>query len=326
MLYFSEIITSFLGIPQNTVIRNNRDGMTQVAIFSADSESRDRRKLRPTGTIRVGSDEHLRLFCLELLETHDPYRPAILDWPTLSPEALGRVTSLPIWNMAVQKEGFASVSVKAFADTVRDPLLRQAIDLDASEEYRHKEVLSHLVAAYGIELEAEPPYPTPKDPEWGWLAIGYGECIDSFFAFGLFEAARRTGFFPAALIDTFDPVMQEEGRHILFFVNWVAWSRRNMPWWRRPWFELKLAAVWLHLIWERVGMARGLGTDKSANDLNFTATRAAAVGTALQPREIIELCLAENDRRLERYDARLLRPRLVPLAARLALRFMKRRQ
>ena len=299
--------------------------MSQAAILAADSGSRDWRALRPMGAIRLGSNEHLRLFCLELLETHDPYRPAILDWPALSPEALNRIISLPIWNMAVQKEGFASVSVKAFADTVKDPLLRQAVDLDAREELRHKEVLSHLVAAYGIELEAEPPYPAPQDPEWGWLAIGYGECIDSFFAFGLFEAARRTGFFPPALIDTFDPVMQEEGRHILFFVNWMAWSRRNMPWWRRPWFELKVAAVWLHLIYERIGIVRGLAGGKPAQDLNFTATGAAAVGIALEPREMLELCLAENDRRLQGYDARLPRPRLVPLAARLAKRIMKRR-
>ena len=298
--------------------------MTQAAIFSANSTSGDLRRLRPTGAVRLGSDEHLRLFCLELLETHDPYRPAVLDWPALSPEALRRVTSLPIWNMAVQKEGFASISVKTFADTVRDPLLRLAIDLDANEELRHKEVLANLVAAYGIELAAEPPYPAPRDPEWGWMAIGYGECIDSFFAFGLFEAARRTGFFPAALVDTFDPVMQEEGRHILFFVNWMAWTRRNMRWWRRPWFELKVIAVWLHLIRERIGLVMGFRAGKPANDLNFTVTGAAAIGTALRPREMFELSLAENDRRLQRYDARLLRPRLVPFAARLAMRFMKR--
>ena len=33
------------------------------------------------GPIRFGSDEHKRLFCKTLLDTHDPYKPAVLDWP-----------------------------------------------------------------------------------------------------------------------------------------------------------------------------------------------------------------------------------------------------
>ena len=45
----------------------------------------------------------------------------------------------------------------------------------------------HLVASYGIPLAPEPPDQLPADPEWGYLVTGYSECIDSFFAFGLFE-------------------------------------------------------------------------------------------------------------------------------------------
>ena len=274
------------------------------------------------GKIRIGSPEHLRMFCTMLLDTHNPYKPAVIEWPRLSPEALQRVTSLPIWDMAVQKEGCAAVSVESFARTVSDPLLRRALDMDGGEELRHKTVLSKLVQAYGIELQPEPDYPAPEDPEWGWLTIGYGECIDSFFAFGLFEVARRSGFFPPELIETFEPVIQEEGRHILFFVNWAAWHRRNMPWWRRPWFAVKVLAAWIYLIWQRIGIAKSIDKGGGAPDLNFTARGTGSVGVQLEPAQMIDLCLVENERRMAGYDSRLLRPNTVPILVKLARRFM----
>jgi hypothetical protein len=274
------------------------------------------------GKIRIGSPEHLHMFCNMLLDTHNPYKPAVIEWPRLSPDALHRVTSLPIWDMAVQKEGCAAVSVESFAKTVRDPLLRRALDMDGGEELRHKVVLSKLVGAYGIELQQEPDYPAPRDPEWGWLTIGYGECIDSFFAFGLFEVARTSGFFPPELIETFEPVIQEEGRHILFFVNWAAWHRRNMPWWRRPWFAVKVLAAWIYLIWQRIGIAKSIDKGGGAADLNFTARGTGSVGVQLKPAEMIDLCLVENERRMTGYDSRLLRPNTVPILVKLARRFL----
>jgi len=39
--------------------------------------------------------------------------------------------------------------------------------------------------------------------------------------------------------------------------------------------------------------------------------------------EIMDLCLAENDRRFLGYDARLLRPTTMPWLVRLARRFMR---
>ncbi len=102
------------------------------------------------------------------------------------------------------------------------PAWREAIGRNGWEEGRHKEVLSNLVASYGIALAPEPPDQLPADPEWGYLVTGYSECIDSFFAFGLFEVARQSGYFPKALVDTFEPVIQEEARHILLFANWLG--------------------------------------------------------------------------------------------------------
>ncbi len=276
----------------------------------------------PGGAIRFGSQAHKSLFCRMLLTTFNPYKPAVIDWPKLDAEARERLVSLPIWDIAVQTEGKAKLRVASYGALVGDPLLKKAIELNAFEEGRHKHVLSNLVEAYGIELAPEPEYMPPRDPEWAFTVTGYSECIDSFFAFGLFEAAKRSGFFPPELVETFEPVMQEEGRHIIFFVNWVAWHRRNMPLWRRPYFALKILAVWAFLIWERIGIAKDV--NGTAMDNNFTVTGARDVGANIDIAGLMDICLKENDRRLSLYDDRLLRPRAVPAFVRLASRFIRR--
>jgi hypothetical protein len=272
----------------------------------------------------LGTEAHKTLFCRTLLDTFNPYKPAVIDWPRLDSETRDRLVSLPIWDIAVQTEGRARLNVASYAAITPDPLLRKAIELNAFEEGRHKHVLSNLVAAYGIALAPEPEYVLRGDPEWAFMVTGYSECIDSFFAFGLFESAKRSGFFPPELVDTFEPVIQEEGRHILFFVNWAAWYRRTMPFWRRPYFELKVIAVWLFLIWERIGIARDVGS--GVQDNNFTVTGAKAVGNDIDVTQLIDMCLAENERRMGLYDRRLLRPRFVPALARLARRLMRSKQ
>ncbi len=276
----------------------------------------------PSERITLGSEAHKALFCTTLLDTHDPYKPAVIDWPKLDEETRRKIVSLPIWDIAVQTEGRAGMNVKTFGETLTDPVLKAAVEMDAFEESRHKTVLSNMVAAYGIALEPEPEYKRPKDPEWAFMVTGYSECIDSFFGFGLFDIAKNSGFFPAELVDTFEPVMREEGRHILFFVNWVAWWRRNMPLWRRPWFELKVMAVWAFLIWERIGIATNMDKSPKAQDNNFTLNGSKELGVEITFAELAEVCLKENDRRLAPYDQRLIRPVFVPNMIRLALRFM----
>jgi hypothetical protein len=68
----------------------------------------------PGAPVRLGSGEHLNLFC-RMLDTHDPCRPAIMDWPKLEREARDRLASLPIWDIAVQTEGRARLNVATYA-------------------------------------------------------------------------------------------------------------------------------------------------------------------------------------------------------------------
>jgi hypothetical protein len=294
-------------------------------IAAADTAAR-RWNAAGEGEIRPGSARHKTAFCRMLLDTHNPYKPAVIAWPKLDPEARCRLVSLPIWDIAVQTEGKASTRVRSYGGQIADPLLKEAVLLNGFEEGRHKQVLANLVAAYDVRLAPEPEYLPPRHAEWAFMVTGYSECIDSFFAFGLFRLAQRSGFFPRELVDTFEPVMQEEARHILFFVNWAAWHRRNLPLWRRPWFCLKVAAVWGFLIGERIGLARSAGKtlDGADQDNSFTLTGSKAVADIdLSPAALIDLCLAENERRMAGYDPRLLRPQVMPRLLRLVRRFLR---
>jgi len=124
-----------------------------------------------------------------------------------------------------------------------DPLIREAIALNAFEERRHKLVLENMIRFYGIEIDPDESYVPPADPVWTYLCTGYGECFDSFFAFGLFKIAKDSGYYPAELIEVFEPVIQEEARHILFFVNWAVYAQAQRNIAVRPAFAGRRFAV-----------------------------------------------------------------------------------
>jgi hypothetical protein len=272
--------------------------------------------------VTIGSEEHKQRFCRMLLDTFDPYKPTVIAWPKLEADALARLTGLPFWDVAVQTEGYASRRVQALADCVADPLLKEAVQLNAFEEGRHKLVLEHMVRFYGIQLKPEPDYTTPRDPEWAFIRTGYGECLDSFFAFGLFKLAKDSGFFPTALVEVFEPVIREESRHILFFVNWVAWTAQQKPLPARLWFRLRCLAALATSLYGRLALAKATDGGKSGD--NFVATGGSALVQALTPRSFIISCLAENERRMAGLDTTLLRPRIMPFLARTALIFIRK--
>lgn len=288
------------------------------ALADADYHARHWQSSEP-GLLRPGSHAHKHAVSCMFRETFNPYRPSVINWPRLDPETLRRLTSLPIWDIAVETEGKARLRMAAYAATISDPDMKDAIARNAWEENRHKEVLSRLVEAYGISIAKEPPYITPRDTEWAYMVTGFSECVDSFFAFGLFELAKCSGFFPAELVETFEPIMQEECRHILLFANWLAWYRTTIPLWKRPWFEARVFGVWLFLAWERIGMVRSMDADGNVReqDANFTVSGAKDVSSIdVSLRNLLGICLTENERRFAGYDVRLRRPRMMPFLSR----------
>ncbi len=256
----------------------------------------------------IGSAEHKALFCRDFVETFHPYEVREVRWPELDAADLGRLRALPFWGEAVSSERTASARVRAMADVEPDPVLREAIALQGYEEARHAALLESFLAHYGIEVP-DGGGERPRDPEWGFLRMGYGECFDSFFAFGLFRLAADSGIFPAPLVARFDGVMQEEARHILFFTNWVAYRRLHLPFHRKARF---LARRGLGIAVQALGRVKTALQLRGADEGDdFTMQVPDSIGEVTL-RSLAETCLAENERRLAPYDPRLLRPRLVP--------------
>ena len=270
--------------------------------------------------LKVGSEEHKLLFCREFTRTFHPYEVRDVQWPHLDEANLERLRALPFWSEAVCSERTAGARVRAMADAERDPLLREAIAMQAYEESRHAALLESMLAHYGIPIPAGEGV-RPRDAEWGFLRMGYGECFDSFFAFGLFRLAADSGIFPGPLVERFDGVMQEEARHILFFTNWVAYRRLHLPFHKKARFLVRRGLGISLQALGRVRTALQLRDAEEGDD--FTMQVPDSIGEVTL-RTLAETCLRENERRLAGYDPRLLRPRLVPRLVRQALRMAPR--
>jgi hypothetical protein len=277
--------------------------------------------------IAIGSDQHKELFCRAFIDTHDPYDPHAMDWPAVEPEALARLRAMPFWGEAISTETDVAKKVQALAPLESDPLMREAIALQGYEEGRHAALITEMLRHYEIPMPQVHDQPVRGDPWWNFMRVGYGECFDSFFAFGLYTLARDSGLFPPALLKTMEPIVQEEARHILFFANWIAYCRARQPLAQRLLHRGRCALAMAVQVWSRIktaiAAARGGGDGGATDEDDFMLGVKDSLDVVSSPRQFLDVCLRENDRRLDPYDPRLLRPTFVPSIARAVRRIVK---
>jgi hypothetical protein len=267
--------------------------------------------------MRIGSAEHKERFCRQFIASHCRFDPANLVWPDLDEAMLGRLRGIPFWQEVLYTERRAGAIVAAYARTIADPLVREAVTLQGFEEARHAELLRVMIRRYGIMVEDRPLEPMSHDLCRAFADFGYGECLDSFLGFGVFKIARRSGFLPEPLFEIFDMLMREETRHIVFFINWMAWqettSGRGARWLR----GITAARYYGRAIGRLLGTVwRG----RQANDgKDFSATQASVFLDGFTFRSFIEECYAEHERRMGEFDPDLLQPQFLPRLAGVAL-------
>lgn len=271
--------------------------------------------------MKIGSEAHKELFCRSLMESHQHYEPEKLNWPELDSPNLERLRQIPFWEEALNTELEAKAKVDAYTAMVSDdPLVREAIALQGYEEARHGRLFQFMIQHYGIETSGRLPAKVPTNVEQAFISFGYNECVDSFLGFGLFKITRQSGFLPEPLFAIFDLLLQEEARHIVFFVNWVAYLQvsRGLG---APAFRA------LHSLWHYGKAIQGLlklvsrSAERSGND--FSATDASIFIDDFSIEMLLSICLQENVRRMSSFDDRLLQPRLLPALSQVALSSLK---
>jgi hypothetical protein len=271
--------------------------------------------------MKIGSQEHRDAFCRHFVQTYTDYDPHTLPWPELDDTALQRLRAVPFWEEVFYTERRAGAIVAAFTQTVADPVLRDALALQGEEETRHAKLIRVMIEKYGLDAPERPLEDISENIERRFKDFGFGECLDSFLGFGLFKIAYQAEFLPKEMLRIFETLMYEETRHIVFFVNWMAYTEARRGWLARTALPLTSLHYYLRALVRMMGLAR---RGKELNDgKNFAATQVGMFLDGFNFRKFLEDCYSENSRRMGAFEPELLRPSFLPQLAEVALRAMR---
>ena len=267
--------------------------------------------------VAAGSEAHKTVFCRQFIDTYQDYDPETLPWPELSEAELARLRGVPFWQEVYHTERRASAIVDCFTEQVSDPVVREAVALQGFEERRHANLIRVMIERYGIDAHEQPIEAFPADLETAFIDFGFGECLDAFLGFGAFKTARESKFLPEGMFEIFDVLMFEETRHIVFFINYMAWRERKRG------LGAARRAIKSTRFYGRAGR-RLLGMVRRGQETNdghdFSVTQANMFLDGFSFRSFVEDCYRENARRMSAFDPGLMQPRLLPAMADLALK------
>lgn len=228
---------------------------------------------------------------------------------------------MPFWEEVLHFERRAGAIVAAFTETVTDPVLRQALALQGEEETRHAHLIRVMVDRYGLDAPERPIGNLGTDIETSFKDFGFGECFDSFVGFGLFKIAWQSEFLPREIMQIFSMLMYEETRHIVFFINWLAYTEARKGWLARTVSPLVTLRYYVRAVHNKVRFARrGQQIDDGKG---LAALQVGMFLDGFKFRRFLEDCYAENSRRMDVFDPELLRPSFLPQLAAVALKALR---
>jgi hypothetical protein len=193
--------------------------------------------------------------------------------------------------------------------------------MQGEEETRHANLIRVMIEKYGLDAAEKPMEDLGNDIETRFKDFGFGECLDSFLGFGLFKIAWQAEFLPREMLKIFETLMYEETRHIVFFINWMAYTEAQRGWVARTVLPLTSFHYYLRALRRMAGLAQ---RGKQMNDgKNFAATQVSMFLDGFNFRRFLEDCYAENSRRMSMFEPELLRPSFLPQLTDVALKALR---
>jgi hypothetical protein len=251
--------------------------------------------------MNIGSYEFKKRFCQCLIESHIPGSLGI-QWPTLEPSLIERIQNLSLWGECLLAQHHAAQIVCAFAQTLKDPMVKEAVMLQGEEQKRLVAIIQSFLKTYSIPSPTLPVVTISKNLEAAFIEVGYRNALDCFWMDGLREAAHQTKFIPDELDEHFGQLFAEQTRHTVFLVNWMAYQKAKL---NKRWGTWSTVPA----LWNRSGMFVRLMTAFGAKDED---ERPIAMRWMMRfsPEMFLTLCLATQQKRMQIFDAELLRPQL----------------
>ena len=115
--------------------------------------------------------------------------------------------------------------------------------------------------------------------------------------------------------------MYEETRHIVFFINWMAYTEARRGWLARTVLPITSFHYYLRALRRLVALAK---RGKETNDgRNFAATQVGLFLDGFNFHRFLEDCYSENRRRMSEFGPELLTPSFVPHLAETALKALR---
>ncbi len=250
--------------------------------------------------MNIGSYESKKRFCQCLIESHIP--DSLGKWPTLEPLLRERIQSLPFWKECLLTQHYNVQIVCAFAQTLKDPMVKEAVTLQGEEQKRVVAAIQSFLETYSIPSPTLPVVTIPKNLEAAFIEVGYRNALDFFWMDGLRAAAHQAKFIPDELNEHLSLLFAEQTRHTVFLVNWMAYQKVKL---KKRWGEWRAAPV----LWNRSGMFVRLMAAFGTKDVDERPD-AMRWMVRFSPETFLSLCLLTQEQRMQTFDAELLQPQL----------------